>query len=577
MRAKGSALRPEETVTVSFDGRTVPARRGESIAAALVAAGTLRFRTTREGAARGPFCGMGVCHECLVEVDGVPNVRACMTKVSGAHEIRTQTIPARIGAARAAASPGSTAPRDIDVLVVGGGAAGLTAASVAAEAGARVALVDERPTAGGQFLKQPAIPALVSLSTDDSQFRQGRALLDRAQRTGVVKIDGAVVAAAAEPLAVMVSTGSALIEVAPGALVVATGAYERPLPVAGWTLPGVMTTGAAQTLLRSYRVLAGRRILIAGNGPLNLQVAVELAEAGAQVVAVAELAPRPGPKVSGALLEMARTAPQLLAKGAGYVARLYRLGIPLHHATLLADVRPGLEATLARADGTTVGAFAADAVCMGYGFHPSNELLRLLGCRQDWDARHCQLTTVRTAEGLTSVPRVFAAGDCCGLNGAQVAMAEGVIAGLAAAQTATGRTPSSILLRERTAAVATAQRHRRFQSALWTVFHGEVPDGIVRETSTVCRCEDLALGDVERVRAGGDAFIGSVKRQTRLGMGRCQGRYCVPLAAERLSAEAGEPCSERWFAAPRPPLRPTPIATLARPVEPDPNEQEPAA
>ena len=192
-----------------------------------------------------------------------------------------------------------------DILVLGGGAGGLNAAAAAARAGAKVLLVDERPEPGGQFYKQPlAIPALAEEIAGDGQFAGGRALIAEAVAAGVEMRRGVQIWGAFEPLDLMIFDGQASRLCRPKRLIVAAGAYERALPLPGWTLPGVMTTGAAQTLLRSYRVLAGRRVLLAGNGPLNIQVALELARAGAEVLAVVELAPKPGPWALPALGRM---------------------------------------------------------------------------------------------------------------------------------------------------------------------------------------------------------------------------------------------------------------------------------
>jgi NADPH-dependent 2,4-dienoyl-CoA reductase/sulfur reductase-like enzyme len=395
-----SLLAADEAVPITFDGREIAARRGETLAAALAAAGVKAFRTTRLGAPRGLFCGMGVCQDCLVEVDGGPNRRACMIKVDGPLEVRMQAFPPR-PAAWVGGTVAEERARDVDVLVVGGGAGGLTAAAVAAEAGARVVLVDERPAPGGQYYKQPLDGAL-----DDAQFAGGARLIIRARDAGVELVRGTVWGAFRPPLEVLLDTG---VAIRPRRLIVATGAFERAVPFPGWTLPGVMTTGAAQTLLRSYRVLAGRRILIAGNGPLNLQVAVELRRAGAEVVAVAEASREPGPRSAGALWRMASSAPGLVVRGARYLRELRRAGVPVLYGRVLRSVEEvpggGLRADLG--DGL---AFEAGVVAVGNGFMPSNEILRMLGCRHEYEPGRGHLVTVRDGDCRTTVEGVFGVG-----------------------------------------------------------------------------------------------------------------------------------------------------------------------
>jgi NAD(P)H-nitrite reductase large subunit len=201
---------------------------------------------------------------------------------------------------------------------------------------------------------------------------------------------------------------------------------------------------------------------------------------------------------------------------------------------------------------------AADAVLMNAGFEPQNEILRLLGAAMDYDAGVGHLRCRRDETMATTVPGLFAAGDCAGLGGAPAAMAEGRIAGRAAAA-ACGHGDAHDLFADRRA----LSRHRRFQARLWRL-HDIAPrqaDAMPDET-IVCRCEEIDAG---RLRAGlGDApgHVGTLKRATRVGMGRCQGRYCAPVAARMVAAATGAPLQDRAFFAPRVPIKPVAIATI---------------
>ncbi len=564
MRARHGEIRPgEAAVTVTFEDRPLTARAGETVAATLAAHGIKVLRVTASGAERGLYCGMGVCQECLVEIDGRPNQRACMTRIAGPVNIRRQTFPVGVPGSAMAEPVGQLPPAAPDVLVIGGGAGGLTTAAVAAEAGAEVVLIDERPAPGGQFFKQPAgALQLPDEIARDAQFAGGRALIERARAAGVVFCEGMAVNAAL-PLEVTTVVAGAAVRFKPRRLVVATGAYERGWPVPGWTLPGVMTTGAAQTLLRSYRVLAGRRILVAGNGPLNLQVALELHRAGAEVAAVAEAAPRPSLRHAGDIAAMGLSAPALLRQGIGYTRELAAAGIVLHHAAQVERIDAMDDALRAR---LSTGAFIeADTVCLGYGFSPSSELLRIIGCRVSFDAARGHLRVERDEHCQTSIAEVFAVGDCCGLGGAFAAQAEGVIAGIAATRGASQPLPAHVA--EAARARRSLSRHRRFQRALWSLFKPAVTPPVPQDDVLLCRCEEVSARQVLDVRESGAEAVGTLKRQTRLGMGRCQGRYCGPLAAELLAkAEARLP-TETDFPAPRPPVRPVAAAALAENVK----------
>jgi NADPH-dependent 2,4-dienoyl-CoA reductase/sulfur reductase-like enzyme len=570
LRAPGTTL-GTDAVAFDFDGRKLQGRRGETLAAALTAAGERELRETGAGERRSLFCGMGVCQECLVEINGRANQRACMTKLDRplsvwrqSHLAATPDLPPR--------APHSTTDAEVltpEVLVLGGGAGGLNAAAVAARAGAQVLLVDERPQPGGQYYKQPLdIDGRSATIADDAQFAGGRALIAAAEAAGVVFLNGAQLWGAFEPLDLMIFDGKASRLCRPKRLIVAAGAYERGLAFPGWTLPGVMTTGAAQTLLRSYGVLPGRRVLVAGNGPLNLQVAVELARAGAEIAAVVELARRPGLWAAAALGKMLTSTPALALRGRSYLAELGRRGIPLLHCHVIAGVEQaghGLRARVgpwAADAGATGRSYEVDAVCMGYGFMPSNEILRALGCRHSFDPARGHLITERSGDGLTSVAHVYAVGDCAGLGGAPAAEAEGIIAGLAAARSL-GLTPAVGQDRAAVWAGAQLRRHRRFQAGLWELFRApRLLTQLASPETIICRCEELTLAEIESGFDQDTRSIGAAKRATRAGMGRCQGRYCGPVLAVLAAARQAQPLDEAAHWAPRPPVKPIHIADI---------------
>ncbi len=351
----GVASAPADT-TIDFEGETIPARRGETIAAALVAAGHYAFRRTAKTGDRGLFCGMGVCSECAVQIGAEAGRLACMEKVAPGLCVARNPAARRLGAG---ALPGTVPPAppeeniDCDLLVVGAGPAGLRAAVAAARAGVKVAVVDERPEAGGQFLKQPAGSLEIDEQALDEQYRLGRVLLREASESGVELLSGVRVWGGTGRGELYAASMSHRFVLRSRALVLATGAFERVVPFPGWTLPGVITTGAAQTLLRSYLVAAGARVLVAGNGPLNIQVAAELAAAGVSVVAVAEAAPLFRPPNALHLAMMSAAAPHDAGRGFSYLHTLARARVPvLSRSTVVAVTGNGRAevATVARLD-----------------------------------------------------------------------------------------------------------------------------------------------------------------------------------------------------------------------------------
>lgn len=537
----------------TFDDHTVSPRPGQSLAAALTEAGHRAFRETAKGARRGIYCGMGVCQDCLVTVDGAPNLRACMTPAAPGLRVETQVAFAPLDPA--APLPEAKPARHIapDVLVIGGGAGGLAAAAEAARAGASVVVLDERKVPGGQFYKQAAAaPPL------DAQQAEGAALLAEAQAAGAQVIAGVEVWGAFDGLLFLAEVDGAALVARPRTAIVATGAYERPAIVPGWTLPGVMTTGAAQTLWRSYRTLPGRRVAVCGSGPLNVQVALELAEGGAEVALVAEASASPFFRPVTALAMLA-TGFRLTLAGLRMLTGLRRHGAPVLYGTRLVAVEAEGEALRATFRGPGgERSVTVDALLMNDGFEPQNEILRLLGAEMRYDAGVGHLRC-RRGEGMeTSVPGLYAVGDCAGMSGAPAAVAEGRIAGRkAAAATGHGDGYDIFAFAHRRAAA------RRFQSWLWTM-HDIRPRSLAAQPdhTMLCRCEEITLGEVRAGLAEGPSHVGSLKRATRLGMGRCQGRYCGPVAARLVAEATATPVEDRSHFAPRVPVKPVAVGTI---------------
>ena len=540
----------------SFDGSPVTARPGQSLAAALTAAGYRRLGESAEGMARGMFCGMGICQGCLVTVDGTPDRRACMTMAAEGMVVTPRVAaPSLDPPSRWPETPAARIVES-DVLVVGGGAGGLAAAIAARAAGARVTVLDEMPAPGGQYYKQAAGgPPL------DGQQAEGAALVAEARSSGAEIVAGAEVWGAFEGLLFLAEVDGAPLIARPRTAIIATGACERPSIVPGWTLPGVMTTGAAQSLWRRYRTLPGRRVAVCGSGPLNLQVALELAAGGAEVALVAEAAPTPLARPFEAL-RMAVAGPSLTGKGIAMRNGLRRRRIPVRHRTLLRRVEAvdgGLAAIFRHRSGRE-HRVVVDAVCMNVGFEPQNEILRLLGARMRYDPAFGHLRCERSETLETTVPGLFAVGDCAGLGGAPAARTEGRIAGRAAAALAAGRGDTRASGPDR----RELRRHRRFQGRLWRL-HDIAPRPLLslsQDETIVCRCEEVSLARLKRALDENPGHAGDLKRGTRLGMGRCQGRYCGPAAVRLLADLTGEPVSDESHFAPRVPIKPVRVATI---------------
>lgn len=534
---------------LSFDGEMVEALPGETLAAALAAAGILAFRRTEKGTPRGLWCGMGACFDCIVTVDGKPGQRACLVKARDGMVVESAPPAAP---APLAPVPEAIAERECDVLVVGAGPAGLAAAEAAARAGARVVVLDERGEPGGQYLKPLA--ASHRHAAPDRQFRQGEALRQAAFEAGAEILTGATLWGAFAPEELGALIGDTAVTFRPRRLVLAAGAHEGPVPIPDWTLPGVMTTGALQTLARANRVSPGERVVIAGNGPLNLQLACELLDGGVQVAAVAEAAPRPGLAQWRQAAALLRAAPDLAWDGFFYLRKLRAAGVPvLWGSQPLEAEGEGRFRALRLSTPAGEQRIEADACALNCGFQPETGLARALGAEHRFlDQGLGRLETVADEAGRTSLGTVFAVGDGAAIGGARVALARGRLAGLAAARDLGLAAP------EDPAARGALRRALDFQAALWTLFAAPPFDiAAIPDHTVICRCEEVTAGALRAAQAEGLASLGALKKATRAGMGRCQGRMCGATVARLCGAT-----EEAGFAHPRAPVKPVPAAAL---------------
>jgi glycine/D-amino acid oxidase-like deaminating enzyme len=549
-------------ISFTIDGETIDAVPGETIAAALAAAGHFKFREDRRGAPRGLFCGMGACFECRISVNGGPPQRACLTKVAPGMQVESLEYRERLPRAEAVPDVTAATVLDSEVLIVGAGPGGMSAAVTLAEAGKKVIVIDERPAAGGQYFKQ-RIPAVEPAAAEDKQYRDGAEMIERLQDSDAQFIHGATVWGAfrnaSEELEICATARTHSYRINTATMIVATGAYESVPPFPGWTLPGVMTTGAVQNLVRAYRVAPAQRVLIAGNGPLNLQLACELIDAGIDVVAVAESAPAPIPDRLFAAAGVFLNSPRLCLQGMGFLRTLRRRKVPLHYGHHIRraagddTVSSGTIAKLDRRGQLVEGSdktFDVDTICLGYRLQPNGEILRTLGCRQCVQSPGV-LVPERDEVGQTSIPGVYAIGDGAALGGAQVAIVEGQL------------TAAAILKRPGASDVRRLlRRHRSFQRSLWSMYRAADAAALTPDT-LVCRCESVRLDTLQSLIESGVHDLGKLKRLSRAGMGPCQGRYCQQTIARLISDRTGSAPGATELFAPRTPVKPVTIAAIA--------------
>jgi NADPH-dependent 2,4-dienoyl-CoA reductase/sulfur reductase-like enzyme len=426
------------------------------------------------------------------------------------------------------------------VVIVGAGPAGLAAAGSASEAGLDVLVLDAAPQAGGQIWRArrgaPAEPVARALA--------------RLARARVRLLAGTRVTMALPDRTLLIDGPQGAQTLRWERLILATGARERLLPFPGWTLPGVFGAGGLQALVKGGWPIRGRRVLVAGTGPLLLAAVATLRREGAQVLGLAEEA---------SLAALARFAGTLVMHP-GKARQALRLGASLAGVSFMPGWRVAaaegdgrVERVLLEGEGGRRRVLACDALAAGWGLIPQTELAQSLGCAMA--ERFGNPAIAVDAAQRTTVDGVFAVGECTGVAGAAAAQLQGDIAGRAVAadlgRQARSSPKSAPLAREHAFAAAVAATFP--MPADWAAR--------LRDDTLVCRCEDVPWSALR-----GQPDLRAAKLATRCGMGHCQGRLCHDTLASVM----------HWPRLPlRAPLAPTPLATLLAIPDPTSNEELP--
>ncbi len=452
-----------------------------------------------------------------------------------------------------------------DIAVVGAGPGGLAAAIEAARYGASVQVLDENSALGGQIYRSLSGKGPKLLSAAHRSRAQW--LVRNLERFGE-KIEikkEAVVWGGFDQHTLAYTQAEESRTMTYEKLVLATGAYDRPMIFPGWTLPGVFTAGGAQRMLKDHGILPGSRILLAGSGPLQLALAKQIVDAGGEIAGILEagsLAAGPG------LLSGLARNPELISEAAQYLATIFKAGVRIRPRRIIVAARGDgrvEEAGIARVDDQWrprkggIEWVPVDAVCLGYGLLPSNEIARHLGAAAEYTPQFDTFVLERNPGMKTSVKDVFAVGDGVVQSGSHAAWLEGRIAGIQAAAdlgfiNSNDADRTMIPIRLRLTKVLKLQRAMREYCRPGPGFYE-----LAEPSTLVCRCEEITMGELMGRIQSGVSDIRQLKRFTRAGMGACQGRICGSFINHILRKHV--PKYKMDLLPPRPPVKPVMLKT----------------
>ena len=460
-----------------------------------------------------------------------------------------------------------------DFVIIGGGPGGIAAAIKAAKAGVNVTLLDEKERPGGQCFRQ--FEKGFKLTDPDvlgMDFKEGQDLLRQfnSMQDKIRYLNNTLVWGIFEDRTLALARDGFSSKLGFKHLLLATGAYDRPVPFPGWTLPGVFTAGGAQKLVKSERVLPGQNILLAGTGPLQLVLADQILKAGGKIAAILEAG------------YFAKNWPlglkgiwgnwDFLKESLRYFRSIQKAGVPLLRGHIILEARGNgqvEEAVIAKVDENwrakpdTAKSVKVDAICMGYGLVSSTELTMLAECEHQYDPRQGGYIPFRKDNMETSVPGIYAVGDGAGVAGRKAAIEEGCIAGLSVASAlgCISHANAADRIKPHRKKLNKIDRFRRILDEISLPRKGLYE--LATDDTIICRCEEVTLKQLKAALADETIQMKDFKRMTRMGMGPCEGRMCGPAVIEMMRHRLDASAEDVGCLKPRPSIKPVALGVLA--------------
>lgn len=449
----------------------------------------------------------------------------------------------------------------VDLLIVGAGPAGLAAARTARAHGLTVLCLDDQPAPGGQIWRnvEAAAEAPRGAALGEA-YRDGLAAAASFRACGASYEPGAQLWQLEPGFTAFVSRDGRAWAIEADAVLLATGAQERPVPFPGWTLPGVMTVGAAQILLKSSGMIPDAPVIIAGTGPLPLLYAKQLLALGGQIAGFVDTAPPGQWRAALTRLRPSLGAVSDLWEGLRWMLRLRQARVPIYRGVsgIEAAGDERLETVSFRTADGAMHRLPAALVLVHEGVVPNLHAASSLGCRMAWVEDQVCFAPVLDAWGETSRPGLFVAGDAAGIGGAKAASLRGRLAALGVVAKLDRAVDAEAAPVRR--ALRRALTLRPFLDALYRPRREVFLPG---DDVMVCRCEEITAGRIREIARRHRAGPNQTKAYTRAGMGPCQGRQCSATITHLLADATGREPGEIGSYRARPPLKPVTIGELA--------------
>jgi len=449
-----------------------------------------------------------------------------------------------------------------DLVVIGAGPAGLAAATEAAHLGIDTVLLDEQAAPGGQIYRAITVTKQGNRAIIGDDYRAGEALVEAFARSGARYVPGATVWSVSRDREIGLSLAGAARLIQARHVILATGALERPFPIPGWTLPGVMTAGGAQILLKSSGLVAEGRVVLAGAGPLLWLLAAQYLRAGKRIDLILQTTPRENHRAALRHFPAFLTS-AYFGKGLRLVAEVARRVRVVRNVSALRALGEGALHEVAYRQGDRAERrVAADKLLLHQGVVPSLNLANSIGCEHVWDDLQLCWKPVVDEWGASTVEGISIAGDGAGIVGAVAAERGGRIAALDAAFRLgrIDRTQRDGVAEPHRGALRRDERGRAFLDVFYRPPRQfRVPTG----DTIACRCEEVTAQQIVDAVALGCPGPNQVKSFLRCGMGPCQGRLCGLTVTELIAEARGVAPGEAGYFRLRPPVKPVTLAELA--------------